>query len=269
MAKFIKNTYWLLLTAFLLLIGIALSVGETTARYENTALWNTVLQPTEDSPIVSDCLVSGEQIILLGKMSVAAEEGMTVEIRFASEGSASATLERVNASEYVSAHLSATEIAWDGGVTAVELYIAPTDAAMILEVATEIDILVEMWSEADQTLLSGTFRITLVPLPRVTTVVTTASTNAEPIPDVTETSSTSATTTASETTTATSAETTATAASSVATATMPVETTATASSETTETTPVETTVTASSEATETTPVETTATASSEATETMP
>ena len=40
-----KNTYWLLLTAFLILLGSVLMIGQTFSRYEDTALWNTVLFP--------------------------------------------------------------------------------------------------------------------------------------------------------------------------------------------------------------------------------
>ena len=234
MAKLKKNTYWLLLTAFLFLLGIVLCVGETTARYQNTALRNTVVQPAESGSIVSDCLVSGEQIILLGNMSVE-EEGKTVEIRFASAASAIATLECICDSEYLSAELNTAELILDGGIATAELYVAPTDAAMSLEDNAEVDVLVEMYSETEGTVLSGTFRVTLIPIPRVTTTVTTAAQASPEVPAESTAATTTAATTTAETTTATAPVTTTVA----STETTPAVTTATAATETTVTTPVE------------------------------
>ena len=70
MAKKQKNAYWLLSITALLLAGAVMSVGESQARYVNTAAWYTVAKPVS-SIVSSDCLEQVSQppmTVLLGQM---------------------------------------------------------------------------------------------------------------------------------------------------------------------------------------------------------
>ena len=76
MAKKQKNAYWLLSITALLLAGAVMSVGESQARYVNTAAWYTVAKPVS-SIVSSDCLEQVSQppmTVLLGQMDAQPRE---------------------------------------------------------------------------------------------------------------------------------------------------------------------------------------------------
>lgn len=76
MVKNRKIAYGLFLTAALCTASMALSVGESQARYVNRATWYTVAEPAGEV-VTSDCLVDANgppRVILLGQMSQEARE---------------------------------------------------------------------------------------------------------------------------------------------------------------------------------------------------
>lgn len=76
MVKNRKIAYGLFLTAALCTASMALSVGESHARYVNRATWYTVAEPAGEV-VTSDCLVDANgppRVILLGQMSREARE---------------------------------------------------------------------------------------------------------------------------------------------------------------------------------------------------
>lgn len=72
MAKIKTSVYGLLLFAVLFLACAVLSVGETQARYANTVVWNTYMEPAaeaETEPAADLCVISDSDLtVLLGEM---------------------------------------------------------------------------------------------------------------------------------------------------------------------------------------------------------
>ena len=154
-----KNTiaYWILfLTALIAACG-NLCVVPTYAHYQKNIYCNTVVQAEE--PVTSDCMIEGGQTVLLGEV----EQTTTVSIRFYSRsdtyGLLSCQLVNPAQGEYLSVFLSSDVVYLSGGTSSVDLFLTPTENALLLTEDLDVDILV-VCSTGEQT-LSATFRATL------------------------------------------------------------------------------------------------------------
>lgn len=64
-----NRAYGLLLSVMAAVLTIVLSIGMVQARYDNTAVWNTLISHVPSQPLSADCLVEGGQIILLDDLA--------------------------------------------------------------------------------------------------------------------------------------------------------------------------------------------------------
>ena len=154
-----KTAYCFLLAAILLLAVGVLGVGTIVASYWNRAAWNTLIHPEQQS-IVSNCLTSDGQVILLGEL----KEESLIEVWFeaALEDSAVLSLELLDPSQgaYLEAYLLEDEIALSAERTYGHMQLNPTGLASELEEAVEVDIRMTMETTANE-MLFGVFRLTL------------------------------------------------------------------------------------------------------------
>lgn len=67
------RSYWLVLLAMMLMLSSVLSVNQTQARYNTTAVWNTVVS-YEAGLVTSNCLSQEKPVILLGKLPLDGSE---------------------------------------------------------------------------------------------------------------------------------------------------------------------------------------------------
>lgn len=149
-----KTAYCFLLAAILVLAAGILGVGNIRASYGNKAIWNTITHPTK--PIVSNCLTSDGQVILLGELT----EERQIEVWFESPVEDTAILSLESSQDaYVEAYLPVDQIALGEGRNYVYMDLIPTQLASELEVAVDVDIRMTMVTEHE--MLSGTFRLTL------------------------------------------------------------------------------------------------------------
>lgn len=152
-----KTAYCFLLAAILLLAVGILGVGNIWASYWNKAIWNTIIHPRQS--VVSNCLTSDGQMILLGEL----KEEQLVEVWFESpvEDSAVLRLELLDPSQeaYLEAYLLEDEIALSEERTYGYMNLNPTEQALELEEALDVDI--QMTLETEKETLFGVFRLTL------------------------------------------------------------------------------------------------------------
>jgi len=153
-----KTAYCFLLVVILLMTAGILGVGITWASYGNRVVWNTLIHPRQ--PIVSNCLTSDGQVILLGELT----EERQVEVWFDSpmEDSASLSLEWLDPSQeaYLEASLLEDEIALSEGRTYGHMRLVPTQLASELEEAVEVELRMTLETTENEVLF-GIFRLTL------------------------------------------------------------------------------------------------------------
>lgn len=149
-----KTAYCFLLAAILLLAAGILGVGNIRASYGNKAVWNTIIHPKQ--PIVSNCLTSDGQVILLGELT----EESQIEVWFESSVEDTAVLSLESSQEeYVEAYLPANVITLREGRNYFYMNLIPTQLALELEEAVDVDIRMTMVTEKET--LFGDFRVTL------------------------------------------------------------------------------------------------------------
>lgn len=133
-------------------------MGITWASYGNRVVWNTLIHPRQ--PIVSNCLTSDGQVILLGELT----EERQVEVWFDSpmEDSASLSLEWLDPSQeaYLEVSLLEDEIALSEGRTYGHMRLVPTQLASELEEAVEVELRMTLETTENEVLF-GIFRLTL------------------------------------------------------------------------------------------------------------
>lgn len=195
MARKQKNAYWLLPITALLLAGAVMSVGESQARYVNTAAWYTVAEPVSNI-VSSDCLeqVSRPPVtVLLGQI---ASESREISFTLSSDTNTTGALTwSVDRPEYLDVQLQvdgsllsdgdSVSLFADTPVT-VTMTLAPTQMASEPRDAVDAHVQVGF---ADA--LTGTFQVELteVLLPEVTETEVTELEATEPEatePEVTE-----------------------------------------------------------------------------------
>ena len=142
MVKKKKISYWLLLVALVFFAETILSVGTTRSSYNNTVVWNTVVQP-EDT-ISSNCLIKGGQTILLGDVS--AESLVAIELLSLESDVVTATLSchlvDENHEKYLHAELLAYNMTLGQGSSTAYLSLVPQMASMALWDPVDVDIYV-------------------------------------------------------------------------------------------------------------------------------
>ena len=161
MGKKKKTAYWLLPAAALCLASVAMCVGQSQARYDNSAIWHTVAEPARMT-VSSDYLEQADQpplTVLLGQ---------TREVTFTlqSSGGVSGGLTwSVDQPEYSDVQMKTGEILLIPGDTvsldgaepvSIAMTLTPTPEAAELPMAMDVNIQVA-WSDA----LAATFRAEL------------------------------------------------------------------------------------------------------------
>ena len=153
-----KTAYCFLLAAVLLLAAGILGVGNIWASYWNKALWNTVIHPKQS--VVSNCLTSEGQVILLGELT---QESL-IEVWFESsvEDSAVLSLEWLDPSQqaYLEAYLLEDEITLSQDRAYGQMKLIPTQMALELEEAMEVDLRMTLETSQNEVLF-GVFRVVL------------------------------------------------------------------------------------------------------------
>lgn len=168
MAKKHKIAYWLLPAAALCLVGAAMSVGESQARYDNSAVWHTVAEPNQLT-VTSNLLARTNQppqTVLLGQMALDPHEVSFV--LDSSAGVSGALTWAVDKPEYMEVAVKAEAVSLSSGDTVslegntpvtVTMTLTPTAKAAQPREAVDVNIQVG-WSDA----LAGTFRVELPPV---------------------------------------------------------------------------------------------------------
>ena len=200
MAQKKKIAYWLLLLTALYLAGAVLSVGESQARYVNTATWYTVAEPTQNK-VTSDCLELTTQpplTVLLGQLEAESRE---VSFTLGSSADTSGVLTwQVDHPEYLDVRLQLGENSLSSGATVsptgetpavVTMRLTPTAKALEPRDGMHVNIQVRFGES-----LAGTFQVELLPVaqpeptePKTTEPETTEPETTEPEttePEITE-----------------------------------------------------------------------------------
>ena len=159
MSKRATIPYALLLLMVLTLAAVVWGTGESLARYENTATWNTFVQPTTGETVSSDWLqpVGGEEIvILLGELTQPQEITVTLQSTEDVTGQLTWSTDRPD-------HLTVTceagadlALAKDQPATVV-LTVSPTEAALNMPRETMTAHVTVNWNDT----LTGRFRMVL------------------------------------------------------------------------------------------------------------
>ena len=204
-----KIAYWLLLLTALYLASAVLSVGESQARYVNTATWYTVAEPTQNK-VTSDCLELTTQpplTVLLGQLE---SEPREISFTLGSSADTSGVLTwQVDHPEYLDVRLQLGENSLSSGATVsltgetptvVTMRLTPTAKALEPRDGMHVNIQVRFGES-----LAGTFQVELLPVaqPEPTEPETTEPETTEPEttePETTEPETTEPETTEPETT---------------------------------------------------------------------
>ena len=151
----------LLLTAALLSMSMVLSVSPAQARCQDTAVWNTMVQPTRWNrmPLYPECLVPGGQIILLKQPDPLEQNPREIPIFMMPDGGGEGKMScRCSQEEWLTASLSEDSVSvMQGGAKVVYLTLAPNEKVWTTvheDIPAEIEV---SWGD----MLSGTFRVTL------------------------------------------------------------------------------------------------------------
>ena len=199
-----KIAYWLLLLTALYLASAVLSVGESQARYVNTATWYTVAEPTQNK-VTSDCLELTTQpplTVLLGQLE---SEPREISFTLGSSADTSGVLTwQVDHPEYLDVRLQLGENSLSSGATVsltgetptvVTMRLTPTAKALEPRDGMHVNIQVRFGES-----LAGTFQVELLPVaqPEPTEPETTEPETTEP--ETTEPETTEPETTEPETT---------------------------------------------------------------------
>ena len=209
MAQKKKTAYWMLLLTVLYLAGAVMSVGESQARYVNTATWYTVAEPNQNN-VISDCLEPVTQpplTVLLGQMGT---EPLEVPFTLGSSADTSGVLTwQVDCPEYLNVDLQMGDQALSPGTTVsltgempvtVMMRLTPTAKALEPRDGLHVNIQIRFGE-----ILASTFLVELMPVaqPEPTEPETTEPEITEPEatePEVTEPEATEPETTEPEAT---------------------------------------------------------------------
>ena len=168
MAQKKKIAYWLLLITVLYLAGSVMSVGESQARYVNTATWYTVAEPTRNNP-TSDCLEPVTQppiTVLLGQM---AQESREISFALDSRTDTSGMLAwRVDSPDYLDVRVQIGDTSLSSGDTVSLTGETPVTVTMLLSLTEKAleprdGMNVNIQVSFGET-LTGIFRVELMPV---------------------------------------------------------------------------------------------------------
>ena len=168
MAQKKKIAYWLLLITVLYLAGSVMSVGESQARYVNTATWYTVAEPTQNNP-TSDCLEPVTQppiTVLLGQMD---QESREISFTLDSRTDTSGMLAwRVDSPDYLDVRVQIGDTSLSSGDTVSLTGETPVTVTMLLSLTEKAleprdGMNVNIQVSFGET-LTGTFRVELMPV---------------------------------------------------------------------------------------------------------
>jgi len=157
-----KLACWLLVPAMTLWIGSGFGAGKAGAFYydtvsRQTAVWDTFVQ--SESEMLSDCLVPGGQIVLLGKVT----ETQWIPFHVQTDGFSQFNLEcrllDPQMQNYLFAMLSDPMETDTPGEIQVYLVVVPSDAAYGLTSDLQVDVLVTFTQ--NDLVLEGIFRLVI------------------------------------------------------------------------------------------------------------
>ena len=168
MAQKKKIAYWLLLITVLYLAGSVMSVGESQARYVNTATWYTVAEPIRNNP-TSDCLEPVTQppiTVLLGQMT---QESREISFTLDSRTDTSGMLAwGVDSPDYLDVRVQIGDTSLSSGDTVSLTGETPVTVTMLLSLTEKAleprdGMNVNIQVSFGET-LAGTFRVELMPV---------------------------------------------------------------------------------------------------------